>query len=227
MDAAPLAARLRGRAVQLGPFPTLLSPSRTMPATYQPCRADEHPDVDALRSGDERAYRCLVEKEKDRLRRFVLGIVGDADEADNIVQETFAEAYRQIDRFRGEAKLSTWLFSIARHLAYGYLRRAKRHTYLEHETIEFLSADPSGSAESETQEAVEMQERRRIVHDALDELPDHYRRVVQLRDLQEQSTAETAEKLGLTEVNVRVRLHRARKQLKDHLRRRMDARPAA
>jgi RNA polymerase sigma-70 factor (ECF subfamily) len=53
-------------------------------------------------------------------------------------------------------------------------------------------------------------------------LPDHYRRVVQLRDLEEKSTTETAEQLGLTEVNVRVRLHRARKQLRKHLRERMD-----
>jgi len=198
-----------------------------MPQTYQPCRADERPDVDALRAGDERAYRCLVENEKDRLLRFVRGIVGDADEAANIVQETFSEAYRQIDRFRGEAKVSTWLFSIARHLAYGYLRTSSRHSYLEHETIEFLSATGSGSPEGEPRDEVESQERRDIVHDALDELPDHYRQVVQLRDLQEQSTAETADTLGLTEVNVRVRLHRARKQLEGHLRRRLDERPAA
>ena len=49
-------------------------------------------------------------------------MIGDRDEARNIVQETFAEAYRQIEDFRGEAKVSTWLFSIARHLSYGYLR---------------------------------------------------------------------------------------------------------
>jgi RNA polymerase sigma-70 factor (ECF subfamily) len=60
------------------------------------------------------------------------------------------------------------------------------------------------------------------VHDALQELPEHYRRVVQLRDLEEQSTRETAEQLGLTEVNVRVRLHRARKQLREHLCARME-----
>jgi RNA polymerase sigma-70 factor (ECF subfamily) len=193
-----------------------------MEMPYQPCEANETPDVDALKDGDERAFRCLFEKEKERLRRFVIQIVGDSDEAENIVQETFAEAYRQIDRFRGESKVSTWLFSIARHLAYGHLRKAKRHNYLEHETIEFLSADQEDGPSSDTAETVEAEERRRILHDALSELPDHYRRVVQLRDLEEQSTAEAAEELGLTEVNVRVRLHRARKELKNHLCERME-----
>ncbi len=192
-----------------------------MEMPYQPCNTDENPDVEALKNGNERAFRCLFEQEKERLSRFVTKIVDDRDEAENIVQETFAEAYRQMDRFRGESKVSTWLFSIARHLAYGHLRKSKRHNYLEHETIEFLDAD-QGDSESETQDAVETEERRRIVHDAMNDLPDHYRRVVQLRDLEEQSTAEAAKELGLTEVNVRVRLHRARKQLRDHLCDRME-----
>ncbi|MFP4228775.1 MAG: RNA polymerase sigma factor [Salinivenus sp.] len=187
-----------------------------------PCTSDEPPDVSALKAQDENAFRCLFEQERGRIRRFVLNIVDDADTAENIVQETFAEAYRQIGEFRGEAKVSTWLFSIARHLAYGHLRSAERHNYLEHETIEFLQADQESGVDRATQEAVEASERKSLVHDALRELPDHYRRVIQLRDLEEQSTAEAAEQLGLTEVNVRVRLHRARKQLREHLCERME-----
>ena len=186
----------------------------------QPCTAAD-PKVDALKAGSEHAFRCLFEQEQERLQHFVRKIVDDADEAENIVQETFAEAYRQIGDFRGEAKVSTWLFSIARHLAYGHLRKSKRHNYKEHDTIEFLQA-AQGDATTVTQEAVERSERRHIVHDALQELPEHYRRVVQLRDLEEQSTTETAEQLGLTEVNVRVRLHRARKKLREHLCDRME-----
>jgi RNA polymerase sigma-70 factor (ECF subfamily) len=186
----------------------------------QPCTSED-PTLDALKAGSEHAFRCLFEQERDRLQNFVAKIVDDRDEAENIVQETFAEAYRQIDDFRGEAKVSTWLFSIARHLAYGHLRKTKRHNYQEHDTIEFLQAEQADTA-AMTLEAVEADERKRIVHDALQELPEHYRRVVQLRDLEEKSTAETAEHLGLTEVNVRVRLHRARKQLREHLCRRME-----
>ena len=186
----------------------------------QPCTADD-PKVDALKAGSEHAFRCLFEQERERLQNFVQKIVDDADEAENIVQEAFAEAYRQIGDFRGEAKVSTWLFSIARHLAYGHLRKTKRHSYTEHDTIEFLQAEQS-DASIVTQEAVERSERKHLVHDALQELPEHYRRVVQLRDLEEQSTTETAEQLGLTEVNVRVRLHRARKKLREHLCKRMD-----
>lgn len=186
----------------------------------QPCTSDD-PRVDALKEGNEHAFKCLFEQERERLRRFVLKLVDDADEAENIVQETFAEAYRQIGDFRGESTVSTWLFSIAKHQAYGYLRKNDRHNYLEHETIEFLDADRGGT-QTVTEDEVELSERKRIVHDALQQLPDHYRRVVQLRDLEEKSTTETAEQLGLTEVNVRVRLHRARKQLKDHLCERME-----
>lgn len=186
----------------------------------QPCTSED-PRIDALKAGNEHAFRCLFEQERERLRRFVAKLVDDADEAENIVQETFAEAYRQIGDFRGESTVSTWLFSIAKHLAYGHLRTTDRHNYLEHETIEFLQADQGGSAAT-TREEVEHTERKRIVHEALKELPDHYRRVVQLRDLEEKSTTETAEHLGLTEVNVRVRLHRARKQLRKHLCERME-----
>lgn len=186
----------------------------------QPCTSDD-PKVDALKDGSEHAFRCLFEQERERLHRFVLKMVEDEDEAENIVQETFTEAYRQIGDFRGEAKISTWLFSIARHLAYGHLRTAKRHNYLEHQKIEFLEAEKGGT-QTDTQDAVEQSERKEIVHDALQELPEHYRRVVQLRELEEKSTAETADQLDLTEVNVRVRLHRARKQLRGHLCERME-----
>lgn len=185
-----------------------------------PCTAND-PSVDALKAGSEHAFRCLFEQERERLRRFVLKLIDDADEAENIVQETFTEAYQQIEDFRGESSVSTWLFSIAKHLAYGHLRTSDRHNYLEHETIEFLQADQGGSAAA-TRKEVELSERKQIVHDALQELPEHYRRVVQLRDLEEKSTRETAEQLELTEVNVRVRLHRARKKLREHLCERME-----
>jgi RNA polymerase sigma-70 factor (ECF subfamily) len=186
----------------------------------QPCTADD-PKVEALKAGSEHAFRCLFEQERERLRRFVVKLVKDTDEAENIVQETFTEAYRQIEEFRGESSVSTWLFSIAKHLAYGHLRTSDRHNYLEHETIEFLQVD-QGPTDTRTLEDVELSERKRIVHDALQELPEHYRRVVQLRDLEEKSTAETADQLDLTEVNVRVRLHRARKALREHLCERME-----
>jgi RNA polymerase sigma-70 factor (ECF subfamily) len=186
----------------------------------QPCTAND-PKVDALKAGSEHAFRCLFEQERERLRRFVVKLVEDADEAENIVQETFTEAYRQIEDFRGESSVSTWLFSIAKHLAYGHLRTSDRHNYLEHETIEFLQVD-RGPTDTQTQKDVELSERKQIVHDALQELPEHYRRVVQLRDLEEKSTAETADQLDLTEVNVRVRLHRARKALREHLCERME-----
>ena len=186
----------------------------------QPCTSSD-PKVDALKAGSEHAFRCLFEQERERLRRFVLKLVDDADEAENIVQETFTEAYRQIEDFRGDSSVSTWLFSIAKHLAYGHLRKTDRHNYLEHETIEFLQVDQKETA-TVTEEEVELSERKQIVHDALQELPEHYRRVVELRDLKEKSTAETAEQLDLTEVNVRVRLHRARKQLREHLCERME-----
>lgn len=186
----------------------------------QPCTAND-PTIEALKAGSEHAFRCLFEQERERLRRFVLNLVDDRDAAENIVQETFTEAFRQMEDFRGESSVSTWLFSIAKHLAYSHLRTNDRHNYLEHETIEFLHVDRDETP-MDTQKTVELSERKRIVHDALQELPDHYRRVVQLRDLEEKTTVETAEHLGLTEVNVRVRLHRARKQLREHLCARME-----
>jgi RNA polymerase sigma-70 factor (ECF subfamily) len=199
----------------------MATPAPARPASpYRPCQSDEPTDVAALRRGDERAYRCLVQAQRQRLFHYVVKIVKDDDEARNIVQETFAEAYRQMDQFRGEAKVSTWLFSIARHLAYGFLRKAKRHSYLEHDTIDYLASEDGRTASSWSD--VRRREDHALVHDALADLPEHYRRVVELRDLKEWTTEETAEALELTEVNVRVRLYRARKKLRKALLRRVD-----
>lgn len=187
---------------------------------YRPCQTNAPADVEALRRGDEYAYRCLVASERDRLFHYVVKILKDADEARNVVQETFAEAYRQMNTFRGDSKVSTWLFSIARHLAYGHLRKAKRHSYLEHHTIDYLAAEGGRTASSWAD--VRRKEDYDLVHDALADLPDHYRRVVELRDLREWTTQETAEELDLTPVNVRVRLHRARKKLREVLLQRTD-----
>jgi RNA polymerase sigma-70 factor (ECF subfamily) len=133
--------------------------------TPQPCTGED-PKLEALKNRNEHAFRCLFEQERDRLHNFVLKIVGTPDVAENIVQEAFAEAYRQIGDFRGEAKVSTWLFSIARHLAYGHLRTVDRHRYKEHETIEFLQAEQTRDR-TVTEKAIELSERKRLVHEAL------------------------------------------------------------
>lgn len=179
----------------------------------QPCADPASWDLDALQTGDEYAFRCLVKQLKTRLTRHVCSMIDDHDAAQNIVQETFAEAYRQIDRFREDAKLSTWLFSIARHLAYRHLHYTQRYQFLPHGDIEFVSIKQERFASS-VRARVEQNERIHIVRAALRRLPDHYQQVIELRDLQEHSTAETTDRLGLTDVNVRVRLHRVRKRLR-------------
>lgn len=155
-------------------------------------------------------------------------MIRDEDEVRNLTQETFLQAIQNIDSFRGEAKVSTWLCSIAINLARAHLRKARRYQAMEEEDLEGLlpTFDLFGQGrethrEWQPEEYTEQEERVRLIQDALDRLPDDYRTVVVLRDLEELNTQEVAEILGVSEGAVRVRLHRARQALRTLLDRSM------
>jgi len=178
-------------------------------------------ELQALRDRDPRAVRRHVYSNRDFIRS-VLQRYTESDEiARDLVQETFFQALRSLPNFRGESKLSTWLYSIARNVALARYRKDKRHSFVEQETLTRMAEFENGSPASGTPaswnpvtETVQGEERA-LLHDALDDLSENYREIIKLRDLNELSTKEVAERLGLTRVNVRVRLHRARKKLKN------------
>lgn len=177
-------------------------------------------DLDALLKGDATAFEQLVRQESLRLYRVIVRIVRDEDEAQSVLQETFLQAYRRLPTFRGEAKITTWLFAIGINLARASLRKSRRYDTYEEQDIERLQpAFMKGMYVQQygpwrPDETAERAERKRIVHEAIDRLPPDYRTVVMLRDIEELPTAEVAEILEISEGAVRVRLHRARQALR-------------
>lgn len=151
-------------------------------------------------------------------RRFVYAvvrrIVGTAADADDVTQEALFLAYRHRDSFRGDSRYRTWLYRIASTTALGHLRRQRRSR------LQLVGSDREaalldrGADEAKSAEAlIEEAEARAAVERALVELPDAYREVLLARI--QASEGEVAARLGISVGNVKVRAHRARKQLKD------------
>lgn len=180
-------------------------------------------DEAAVLSGDEEAFEALVRSETPRLYRLIARILRDEDEARSVLQETFLTAYESLSRFRGQSRLSTWLYGIALNQARAARRKQQRVHAVEVADVDRLQPDPTAGAFSRSVDAwqpdriAEKSERLRLVRDAIDRLPEDHREVVLLRDMSELSTAEAAEILGISEGALRVRLHRARQALRSLL----------
>ena len=182
--------------------------------------AQEAELVKALRAGQEEAFDTLVRAHSGRMLSVCRRILRDEEEAKDAVQEAFLSAFRGLERFGGASLLGTWLHRIAINAALMRLRSRKRHP--EEAIEELLPAfSEDGHARAEPTDwsptalrLVETRETRELVRGAIDRLPDLYRTVLLLRDIEELDTAETAEALGVTEGVIKVRLHRARHALR-------------
>jgi RNA polymerase sigma-70 factor, ECF subfamily len=177
--------------------------------------ADEAQLVDRLRQGDPRAFEELVIAYQHRVFGVALRMLGSRAEAEEAAQEVFLRAHRAIADFRGDAKLSTWLYAIASRLCMNRLTSGERRLLREGE--ETLARIPSGHASPADE--LERSERDAALHRAIAELSDERRLVVVLRDLEGLSYEEIAAALDLELGTVRSRLHRARLDLKEKLER--------
>ncbi|WP_103029486.1 RNA polymerase sigma factor [Salinibacter altiplanensis] len=181
--------------------------------------------LQALRNRDPDAVRRWIYGHRDYIEGVLRRYSNDAGAARDLVQEVFFQALRSLPNFRGDAKITTWLHSIAKNVALARYRDDQRRSCLDENTLEHMHARAEGGEAPSYRGPVEEAERgqeHRLLYDAMEELSESYREVLRLRDLEEQSTKEVAEALGLTRVNVRVRLHRARTALRDELESRFD-----
>ena len=171
--------------------------------------------VQRLRHGDPRAFEDLVIAHQHRVFGVALRMLGNRAEAEELAQEVFLRVHRAIGEFRGEAKLSTWLYAIASRLCLNRLasgeRRIARHG---DEALARLAS----TAESPVEEA-ERSELETALHRAIGELSEERRIVVVLRDLEGLSYEDIADALELELGTVRSRLHRARVDLREKLER--------
>jgi RNA polymerase sigma-70 factor (ECF subfamily) len=184
---------------------------------------DEATLVAQLRAGDEAAFERVVRLYGGRLLAVARRILGSEEDARDVVQDAFLNAFRSLDRFEGNAKLSTWLHRIAVNAALMKLRTRKRKPEQSIETLlpAFLEdghhEERFQSWEEPIDRALERAETRELVRQQIDALPESYRTVLVLRDIEGLDTEETARMLGLTVNATKIRLHRARQALRTML----------
>jgi RNA polymerase sigma-70 factor (ECF subfamily) len=151
-----------------------------------------------------------------------VSILGNDADAEDAAQEAALKAYKNLARFRRESKFSTWLIQIAINEAKMRLRKDRRHLYeslddrQQTDEGDYIPTDFADWREIPS-EALEQSQLREALNQALSALPEKYRTVMILRDVQQMSIAETAKALGISEENVKTRTSRARLQMRDSL----------
>jgi RNA polymerase sigma-70 factor (ECF subfamily) len=184
---------------------------------------DDEALAELARAGDDTAFAALVERYQGRVYRLALRLSSNPSDAEEILQDTFLQAWRKIDTFRGEARFGTWLYRIATNTALMRKRAARRRPAESLEALlpQFdesgLLADLDYQRSARADELLERAELAQRAREALDLLDENYRAVFVLRDLEEMSTEEAARVLEITPEAVRQRLHRARLMVRGYL----------
>jgi RNA polymerase sigma-70 factor (ECF subfamily) len=180
--------------------------------------------IEALRVGDPAAAERLVSMFGDRAYRLAIGITGNQQDAEEAVQDAFWNVIRKIDTFRGDAALGSWIYRITANAALQRRRRgARRRDEISLDEIlpsfheDGSHADPIVDWSTELDDPAVQNELRSVLTSALEELPDHYRAVIILHDVEGLSMAEVADCLDITVPTAKARAHRARLLLRQRL----------
>jgi RNA polymerase sigma-70 factor, ECF subfamily len=208
--------------------PHLVFNRDTLPHTIDQEQGEPRPDLPAdeaellsrLRGGDNGAYEELVRTHSPRLLAVARRIVGNDEEARDVIQDAFLNAFRSLKNFHGDARVSTWLHRIVVNSALMKLRTRRRKP---EESIEpllpaFLAdghyAERFSSWGEQADAALSRTETQELVRQHIDQLPESFRTVLVLRDIEGLDTEETARVLDTTPNAVKIRLHRARAALR-------------
>ena len=177
---------------------------------------DDEEIVARVLAGEKALFEILMRRHNQRLYRVALAVLGDDGEAEDVMQDAYVRAYTHLAQFAGAARFSTWLTRIAVYEALARARRRRRVVEMD------AMSDPSKeklttSTERDPEARAIERDLRAVLEEGIRALPDLYRPVVLLRDVEGLTTAETADCLGLTEPAVKVRLHRGRALLRRDL----------
>jgi len=181
---------------------------------------DEARLLTALRAGDDLAFERLVRDHSGRMLAVAQRFMRNSEDARDVVQEAFIAAFRSLNSFEGSARLSTWLHRIVINAALMKLRSRRRvpEDSIEDLLPKFLEdghqVHPSREWRRSSEEMMQDEQTRGLVRSCIERLPEAYRTVLILRDLEELDTQEAATLLGITENAVKIRLHRARQALR-------------
>ncbi len=176
--------------------------------------------IERVHAGESALFEIVMRRHNQRIYRAARAILGDDGEAEDVMQDAYVRAYEHLGQFERRAKFSTWLTKIAVHEALARARRRKRYDRID--PIPAPDGESMNRFESKDRDPEEQlfdREMNILLEKAVDSLPEDYRSVFMLREIEGMSTAETAECLEISEESVKVRLHRA----KAWLRRRLDA----
>ena len=167
--------------------------------------------VERVVNGEQHLYEQLMRKYNSRMYRIGMSIINDDKEAEDIMQTAYINAYRQLKSFQGRSSFATWLTRI---LIYEALLHKKRNLKLQ----KVLMEKPDNDYHNDTPlNGLMNKELKGLIESAVAKLPEKYRMVFVMREIQEMSTTETMEALNLGESNVKIRLSRAKEMLRTEL----------
>ncbi len=174
--------------------------------------------VDRVRRGEVALYEILVRRHNQRLYRTIRAILRDDRDVEDVMQQAYVDAYTHLDQFRGTAKFSTWLTRIAVNRAIRNGRGSRRQlTVVPPAADAELAIARTPARDLDPEQAMYGHELKIVLESLIEELPESFRVVFVMREVEGLSTAETAECLEINEDTVKTRLHRAKRLLKDRL----------
>lgn len=188
--------------------------------TLSPMPIDDGCLIERIRAGDDEAFAEMVEQHAPALLAVTRRILHDEEEARDAVQETFVSAFRSIGEFQFESRLSTWLHRIAVNCALMKLRVRERRR--EHDVDQLLPAfladghpqQPASMWSETAEDILQREQARALVRECIERLPEPYRVVLVLRDIEQLPADVVATKLQISRDTLKVKLHRARQALR-------------
>jgi RNA polymerase sigma-70 factor, ECF subfamily len=175
--------------------------------------------VEKIRDGETALFEVLMRRHNQRVYRAVRAVMNEESDVEDVMQQAYINAFTHIEQFEERAQFSTWLIRIALNEAFAKRRKIKGPESVVRIRLE-LDDDRRGymdtliSPEADPERQAYAEELRRVLEAAVEALPDNYRTVFMLRDIEGLSTSETGEGLGLGEEAVKTRLHRARAMIR-------------
>lgn len=178
--------------------------------------------LDSLRKGENKAYRNVLKQYGPMLLGYAVRLVGNRDDAEEVVQEAIVSIYASIERFEGQCSLRSWLFRIVHHKAVDHLRKNSRFVHAPANDDEPLGDyftkqgswnQPPNQWENSLEAQVNARQMLEIIRKQMDSLPHNYRQILLMREVYKLETEEICNALKITPVHARVMLHRARQAL--------------
>jgi RNA polymerase sigma-70 factor (ECF subfamily) len=189
-------------------------------ATLEKARLEGWSDeevVARVRAGDTALFELIMRRYNQRLYRIARAVLRDDAEAEDVMQDAYVRAYQHLEQFAGRSPFSAWLIRIAVNEALARLRSRHRTDQLDESEQDGEFVMTVAESSSDPEQNASRAELGRLLEEAVLGLPQQLRTVVVLRDVEDMSTSETAEALGISEENVKVRLHRGRTLLREWL----------